>query len=64
MPIPDPPFDSRTYREILDEALARIPVHTPEWTNFNDSDPGVAPPAGTSAAPEGEVKFKMAMGTN
>lgn len=41
MPIPEPRFDSRTYREILDEALARIPVHMPEWTNFNDSDPGV-----------------------
>jgi hypothetical protein len=25
----------------LDEALARIPVHNPEWTNFNRSDPGV-----------------------
>ncbi len=38
--------------------------HTPEWVNFNDSDPGVAPPTGPVSAPEGEVKFKMAMGTN
>ena len=41
MPIPDPQFDSRTYREILDESLARIPVHNPEWKNFHDSDPGI-----------------------
>jgi hypothetical protein len=41
MPIPEPTFDSRGYREILNEALARIPVHNPEWTNFSDADPGV-----------------------
>ncbi len=41
MPIPEPSFDSRSYREILSEALARIPVHNPEWNNFNDADPGV-----------------------
>ena len=27
--------------DLLDEALARSPVHNPEWTNFNRSDPGV-----------------------
>jgi hypothetical protein len=26
---------------LRDEALARIPVHNPEWTNYNQSDPGV-----------------------
>ncbi|MDH5179225.1 MAG: baseplate J/gp47 family protein [Gammaproteobacteria bacterium] len=41
MPLPEPKFDSRTYRDILNEALARIPAHNPEWTNFNDSDPGI-----------------------
>ncbi len=42
MPLPAPPrLDDRTYQQILAEALARVPVHTPEWTNFNDSDPGV-----------------------
>ena len=30
-----------TTRSCVDEALARIPVHNPEWTNFNRSDPGV-----------------------
>jgi hypothetical protein len=31
----------RTYEQILQEAVSRIPVHTPEWTNFNASDPGI-----------------------
>lgn len=41
MPLPAPVLDARRYQDLLDEALARIPVHTPEWTNFNASDPGV-----------------------
>lgn len=41
MPINLPNLDDRTYADILRDALARIPVHNPEWTNFNDSDPGV-----------------------
>src|ERR671932_277266 len=42
MPLAPPPtIDSRRYQELLDDALARIPVHNPEWTNFNQSDPGV-----------------------
>ncbi len=41
MPIELPNLDDRKYQQLLDDALARIPVHTPEWTNFNESDPGV-----------------------
>jgi len=41
MPITLPKIDDRRYDDLLSEALARIPVHTPEWTNFNRSDPGV-----------------------
>lgn len=41
MSLPEPNIDDRDYEEILDEALSRIPVHNPEWTNFNESDPGV-----------------------
>lgn len=41
MPITIPNLDDRRYQDLLDEALARIPVHNPEWTNFNKSDPGV-----------------------
>ena len=41
MPINIPNLDDREYQDIVRDALARIPVHNPEWTNFNDSDPGV-----------------------
>lgn len=41
MPLTIPNLSDRKYQDLLDEALARIPVHNPEWTNFNDSDPGV-----------------------
>ncbi len=41
MAITVPPLDNRNYQQILEETLARIPVHTPEWTNFNDADPGI-----------------------
>jgi hypothetical protein len=38
---PSPTLDTRTYQDLVDEALARVPIHNPEWTNFNRSDPGV-----------------------
>jgi Baseplate J-like protein. len=41
MPLQIPSIDDRRYQELLNEALARIPVHNPQWTNFNKSDPGV-----------------------
>ncbi len=41
MPLTIPSLDDRRYQDLLDEALARIPVHNPEWTHFNKSDPGV-----------------------
>ena len=41
MPIMLPNIDDRRYEDLRAETLARIPVHTPEWTNFNRSDPGV-----------------------
>jgi hypothetical protein len=34
-------IDSRTYTQLKDAALLRIPRYTPEWTDFNESDPGV-----------------------
>jgi Baseplate J-like protein len=40
-PLTVPALDTRSYQELVDEALARIPIHNPEWTNFNRSDPGV-----------------------
>lgn len=41
MPLQIPRIDDRKYQDFLQEALARIRVTTPEWTNFNESDPGV-----------------------
>lgn len=41
MPLQIPKIDDRKYQDLVDEALSRIPVHNPEWTNFNQSDPGV-----------------------
>ncbi len=40
MPLDGPSLDNRRYQDLLNEALARIPVHTPEWTNYQPSDPG------------------------
>ncbi|MFL6774109.1 MAG: hypothetical protein ACJ8ET_09795 [Sphingomicrobium sp.] len=34
-------IDDRKYEDLVRELIARIPSHTPEWTNFNDSDPGI-----------------------
>lgn len=41
MPIPLPNLDDTTYAQLLDIALKQIPVHAPEWTNHNASDPGI-----------------------
>ena len=41
MPLAPPPIDDRRYAQLVEDTLARASVHTPEWTNFNQSDPGV-----------------------
>ena len=41
MGIAAPVIGDRTYETLLDELLRRIPVDSPEWSDFNDSDPGV-----------------------
>lgn len=41
MPLQNIQLDDRTFEQLFAETVARIPVHTPEWTNFNDSDPGI-----------------------
>src|SRR5207302_5390410 len=42
MPLQLPVLDDRTFEQLLEEAKRRIPVHTPEWTNFGmESDPGL-----------------------
>ena len=37
-----PVIDDRTFADIVAEARTRIPRYTPEWTDFNESDPGMA----------------------
>jgi len=41
MPIRLPVIDDRRYQDLVDEALARIPAHTPEWSQPRTGDPGV-----------------------
>lgn len=41
MPLVEPKLDSRKFEQIFRDARLRIPQYTPEWTDFNDSDPGI-----------------------
>ncbi len=41
MPLPNPIIDDRSYQQLRDELVRRIPVYTPEWTDHNASDPGI-----------------------
>ena len=41
MPIASPQLDDLTYDRVVAELTRRIPVYCPEWTDFNDSDPGI-----------------------
>jgi len=42
MPLPLPNLDDLTYEELMEEAISLIPSLTPEWTDHNSSDPGIA----------------------
>ncbi len=37
-----PIIDDRSFDDIVAEARTRIARYTPEWTDFNDNDPGIA----------------------
>lgn len=41
MPLNLPNLDDRSYKDLVQEALASIPADAPEWTNHNPSDPGI-----------------------
>ena len=41
VPLPSPILDDRSYQQLRDELVRRIPVYTPEWTDHNASDPGI-----------------------
>ena len=40
MPLVAPNLDDRTFDDLLAEAQALIPRYCPDWTDFNDSEPG------------------------
>lgn len=40
MPLRPPALDDRSFNDLVDELLARIPAHTPEWTSPTPGDPG------------------------
>ena len=40
MPIPHIKLDDRTAEDLVNDLIARIPGHTPEWTNPRVGDPG------------------------
>lgn len=40
MPLNPPALDDRSFNDLVDELLARIPAHTPEWTTPAPGDPG------------------------
>src|SRR3954464_12998829 len=42
MTLTGPMLDDRSYDQLRDELIARIPVYAPEWTDHNPSDPGIA----------------------
>src|SRR2546423_9623262 len=41
MPLPVPILDDRSYQQLRDELVRRIPAYTPEWTDHNASAPGI-----------------------
>lgn len=41
MTVEPPRLDDLDFEQLVAEATARIPVHTPEWTHYGDSDPGM-----------------------
>lgn len=42
MALISPILDDRSYDQLRDELIKRIPVYTREWTDYNESDPGIA----------------------
>ncbi len=41
MPLEAPELDTRDFEDLFREARLRIPRYNPEWTDFNESDPGI-----------------------
>src|SRR6266436_6308291 len=41
MPLQAPQLDDLAFADIVAQAKLLIPRYAPEWTNFNESDPGI-----------------------
>ncbi|TDW77142.1 putative baseplate assembly protein [Kribbella pratensis] len=41
MPLRTPILDDRSFAQLRDELIARIPVYAPQWTDRQPSDPGI-----------------------
>lgn len=39
--LPKSNLDDRSFKDLVDECILRIPRYCPEWTNYNPSDPGM-----------------------
>ena len=39
--LPKSNLDDRTYKDLVEECILRIPRYCPEWTNHNPGDPGI-----------------------
>jgi predicted phage baseplate assembly protein len=42
MTIPAPTLDDRTFEDLFEQARSLIPRYAPEWTDNNETDPGIA----------------------
>ncbi|MEI8384325.1 MAG: hypothetical protein WCJ09_29735, partial [Planctomycetota bacterium] len=42
MPLQPPQLDDRQFDDIFAEAKLRLQRYCPDWTDYNDSDPGIA----------------------
>jgi hypothetical protein len=42
MPIDAPSLDDRSFEDLFEQARSLIPRYAPEWTDHNESDPGIA----------------------
>jgi hypothetical protein len=42
MPLLTPVLDDRSFEQLRDELVRRIPTYTPEWTDTHPGDPGIA----------------------
>ena len=39
--LPKSDLDDRTFQDLVEECILRIPRYCPEWTNYNPGDPGI-----------------------